>query len=432
MDDLGENYFTFQIEEMYYPHQKNNENFYNENNKSDEQKIISTGENHNSNNLKSEKNEQNINPLLLNSQNNIYSNIEDMINIEKNSDNKINFNDGFYTSDIFQNKIEQPNLNRDTSNSQYNTINGKQVITTNEIITNKFNEFYQNPEIDIEKLKNMQYLKGKNKRRTNKQIELDKKNSKEVKLNKKRGRIKKKDKLKDSLKINHSKESDDNIIKKINTHYVEEIRKWLNKSFLDDQHKNFQTEKFREKNKKECFTKLSPKLISTKIKKKQILSILDTKFKDILYTNDISPKYKKYNPDNNKILIDKIYADGTQSFIIFILEMTFSEGLNYFNGQIPDSTIVSYFKNNYNYSDKLIYEFIGNFNKIGKFLEKLHKAGNENGEDTKDYLARVNVLCLNYRNSFEKKYNRSENKKNKNKENGKESNNFDENNINSN
>ena len=412
MDEFEENYFNFQFVENYYPHEKNNENFYNENNKIEDQKVPSTGENHNSNKVNSEKNDLNENQLI-NAPNNIYNNFEDIINIEKNSDNKNILGDGLVVNlDIFQNNniIEQPNLNRETHTSQYNTVNGKQIITTNEMITNKLQELYPNPEINIENLKGMQYLKVKRRRRKKSEIERDKENNKEEKVQKKPGRIKKSLKSIEQKNVNHPKESDDNIIKKINTFYVEEIRNWLNKSFLNEKFSNFQNTKYREKVKKEFFMKLSPKLISTKIKKELILKTLNTKFKDIFYYNQISSKYKNAKSDNNKQLIDKIYKEGNQIFVIFILEMTFLEGLNFFNGQIPDQDIISFFKQKYNFPDKLINDFVGNFGKIGKLLEKLYKTGVKNGEDTKDYLTRLNVLCLNYKQSFESKYNRRESK----------------------
>ena len=178
MEDYEEKYFGFHIGIEDYYNEKKNENFYNESNKNEEQKIVSTGENHNSNNLKFEKHEINyINENhLINGSNNIYNNLEEIINEEKNSDNKnlINNDAVLMNSDIFQdnNKIELLNLNRDTYNSQ--TINGKQIITTNEMITNKLQELFNNSEINMDKLKDMQMLKKKKKRRTKKEIERDK------------------------------------------------------------------------------------------------------------------------------------------------------------------------------------------------------------------------------------------------------------------
>ena len=416
MEDYEEKYFGFHIGIEDYYNEKKNENFYNESNKNEEQKIVSTGENHNSNNLKFEKHEINyINENnLINGSNNIYNNLEEIINEEKNSDNKnlINNDAVLMNSDIFQdnNKIELLNLNRDTYNSQ--TINGKQIITTNEMISNKLQELFNNSEINMDKLKDMQMLKKKKKRRTKKEIERDKTLSQEEKKqDKKKGRIKKDSEENLKSNVNHPKEADDNIVKKINTFYLEEIRKWLNKSFLDENKTNFETSKSREKNKKGIFMRLSPELISNKIKKATILNIMNTKFKDLFYSNKISLKYKKKNPEINRELINKIYKEGKESFVIFILEMKFIEGLNFFNGLIKDEQIINYFKNNYKYSEELVKKFVGNFGKIGSLLDKLYRNSDKDEAETKDYLTKINVICLNYKESFENKYDRKENKK---------------------
>ena len=416
MEDYEEKYFGFHIGIEDYYNEKKNENFYNESNKNEEQKIVSTGENHNSNNLKFEKHEINyINENnLINGSNNIYNNLEEIINEEKNSDNKnlINNDAVLMNSDIFQdnNKIELLNLNRDTYNSQ--TINGKQIITTNEMISNKLQELFNNSEINMDKLKDMQMLKKKKKRRTKKEIERDKTLSQEEKKqDKKKGRIKKDSEENLKSNVNHPKEADDNIVKKINTFYLEEIRKWLNKSFLDENKTNFETLKSREKNKKGIFMRLSPELISNKIKKATILNIMNTKFKDLFYSNKISLKYKKKNPEINRELINKIYKEGKESFVIFILEMKFIEGMNFFNGLIQDEQIINYFKNNYKYSEELVKKFVGNFGKIGSLLDKLYRNSDKDEAETKDYLTKINVICLNYKESFENKYDRKENKK---------------------
>jgi hypothetical protein len=192
---------------------------------------------------------------------------------------------------------------------------------------------------------------------------------------------------------------------------MEQVRNWMNSSFLNKNLTDFETEKVRKRDKKGLFLKLIPTLISTQIKKESIMKILDTKFRDIFYNNQLSSKYKNISPDNNKILINQIYTEKNQYFVIFILEMTFQEGLNYFNGQIQDEQIIAYFKKNYNFSDNLINKFISNFGKIGKLHDKLNKKKDKNDEELKNYLIKINVLSLNYKTSFEKKYKRSENKK---------------------
>ena len=418
MVDKEDNYFSFPYPEEYFEHEQHSINLYAES-KIEEPKNVSTGENHGSNSLKAEKND-NIDNQFINASNSIYNNLDNITNIEKNSDNKNLINEGLSLNcDILQenNRIEQPNLNNDTSISHYNTVNGRPVITTNEMMTNKLQEMFKNSEIDVDKLTNMQWIRKKRKRRTKKEIdderekEKEKEIVKETNIRKKRGRLKKDLGFKNNSNVNHPKDADDNIIKKINTFLMEQIRNWINNSFLNDNLTEFETEKVRKRNKKLLFMKLIPKIISTQIKKDSIMKILDTKFRDIFYNNQLSSKYKNISPDNNKILINQIYTEKNQYFVIFILEMTFQEGLNYFNGQIQDEQIIAYFKKKYNFSDNLINKFISNFGKIGKLHDKLNKKKDKNDEELKNYLIKINVLSLNYKTSFEKKYKRSENKK---------------------
>ena len=97
--------------------------------------------------------------------------MDNITNIEKNSDNKNINNEAISLNcDILQenNRIEQPNFNNDTSNSHYNTVNGRPVMTTNELMTNKLQEMFKNPYIDIDKISNMQFTRKKKRRRKKK------------------------------------------------------------------------------------------------------------------------------------------------------------------------------------------------------------------------------------------------------------------------
>lgn len=416
MDEDGENYINYAFDDGYFKHEKSNIDLLYEG-KFEDPKNVSTGENHNPNSLRLENNILNENQLL-NGQSNIYNNLDNIINIEKNSDNKNLVGEPpSINSDIFHYKTEQPNLNQVTSTSHYNTVNGRQIMTTNDIITNKFQEIFKDdPNINVDKLSDMQYLRKKKKRRKKNEILKENIFAKGIKLSKKKGRIKTETKNSGKIKVNHPKESDDNIYKKLNTFLIEDVRKWLNSSFLDENFTDFQTEKFRIKKKKGIFMKLCPKsenLISTKIKRELILKTLDTKFKEIFRDNKISSKYKDPNPNNNKELIDKIYEEKNQDFVMFILEMTFLEGLNFFNGQISNEYIIQYFRKHYNYNDTLINKFINNFGKIGKLYDKLLKNNDKNIEETKTYFSKINVLCLNYKNSFVEKYSRKDKEKDK-------------------
>ena len=100
-------------------------NLYTENKSKDQNNYSTEENNHNSKSLKQEKND--INEYLnANNSNIIYLNIDEMINNEKSSDNK-----------------------------NYDKNNGKKIITTNEMITNKFQEYFKNKRINVDNLKEM-------------------------------------------------------------------------------------------------------------------------------------------------------------------------------------------------------------------------------------------------------------------------------------
>ena len=382
----------------------------------DEHKLINTGENLNSNELpeKSDINNNNIINYQLGFYNLSPNSNDDYLNMDNNNFNRIiNNNEENNNPEILpDSKNIELNQNKNTT-CHVDKVNGKQIIMTNEMVSNKLTELFKTNQINIETLKEMQMLKKKKRRRTNAEIELDKKLEPEVKIEKKRGRQKKGLKIVEKLVIKHPKDADDNMAKKINTYYIEQIRSWTNKSFLD-KNMNFISDKLLKKKKDNYFYKLLPSLITTKINKESIIDLMEKKFKDIFYSYPVSKKYKS-DKDHNKNLVDKIYSENDQPFVIFILEMTFIEGLNFFNGQITDEYIINYFKNNYSFNEELILKFVQNFKKIGTFLDKLHKdnKGQINDNDLQNYIQKISVLCLNFENSFKNKYKRKESSKNK-------------------
>ena len=265
----------------------------------------------------------------------------------------------------------------------------------------------------------MQMIKKKKKRRTREEIENDKKNENPSveKVKKNRGR-KKKDALENNNeKSKHSKNADDNITKKINSCYIGEVYLWLNKSFLDSSNLNFQDENLKKKLNDNYFLKLDAKLITNTIKRKSIMKIMGQKFKDIFSTIPISPKYTKLSETTNKDLVEKIYKENNQPFVIYILDMTFLDGLNYFNGQISDENIFNHFKDKFN--KDLIQKFINNFGKIDKLFDKVYKEydGKYNINEIQDYMTQIKLLSLNYKGNFENKFDRGEKIKNDNEAN---------------
>lgn len=354
-----------------------------------------------------------------NGRNNLYlgnyskSNDDEFYSFENDNVNKNSNLERYNNSDVLQDvKIVDIKQNEVTT-LHCETINGKKINISNEFIDKKFNELFQTNVVDVVDISKMQMLKKKRRRRTKKEILKAKNSPNQVpKEGKKRGRESKTSKNKKKGDEKHSKEHDDNIIKLLNSFIFDDARKCLNKSFLDE---NMNFIKQKGKNIQEPIKKLSPKIISNSIQKKTRIEIMNKTFKEIFSSYPISIRYKYTLKSHNKDLIEKIYKEKNQHFIIYILDMTFLDCLNYFTGQITDESIIAYFKSNYNYDEEIIRKFIGNFKKIDKLFDKLYSKHikDNNIEEVKRYLERIKILALNYKESFLKKFERNETKKTK-------------------
>ena len=190
----------------------------------------------------------------------------------------------------------------------------------------------------------------------------------------------------------------------------------MNKSFIKE-NLDFEDIRLNKKYHRNYFLKLEPVLIINRIKKQIRIEILNSSFKEIFTKYPISKRYKKYSKSSNIDLIDKIYKENNQPFVKYMLDMTFSDYLNFFTGKTSTKDIINYFKENYNFDETVILKFINNFQNIDQFLKKQHeyykKKGNSD-EEIKEYLEIVNLLCLNYKKSFEDKFERNNKKNEKN------------------
>lgn len=390
----------------------NNIHVNNVNNVNNSSPIINNNENLYDNNIPY-NNEKQINNLFNFYPNEIIQNDDIHKYSNKNSNPNetcLNFGDVYLNN---QNYIEQ-NDNKKTYNTSHTVqVNGKQINTKNELITGALFDIFNIGDLNIENKSDMQFLRKKNKRRTKKEIEEENKvKNNEIKTKKKLGRRKKSElKNESESHINnkrHSKNSDDNIIKKIHSFFLESILKWINKSFIDKNH-NFQDLADRIKMKNGILRKISPKIITTNLKKKNVLQTMKRQLKDIFY-NHISKKYTKINIDENKKLIDKIYIEGNQPFVKFILNLTFLEAFNYFSGQNNGEYCRQFFLSR-NYSEEMITQFLNNLDTIRDLLCSIkYKEIDGNNEEIKDYAQRIGILCLNYFNIFNNKFERGENK----------------------
>ena len=91
-------------------------------------------------------------------------------------------------------------------------------------------------------------------------------------------------------KGNHTKFTDDNMMRKIKCHYFNHINNTLNDSL---------------KNKTNLFLKLD-NFINENLKKDYNMILMNKTIKDIYISSKISNKYKKKNDENNKQLVEKI------------------------------------------------------------------------------------------------------------------------------
>ena len=292
--------------------------------------------------------------------------------------------------------------------------NGTFITTSNALQKEVLNKYLRSTEVKEEETVGIQLSKRKRKRRTKKEVLKEKMNKKtEPKIIKKTGRRKKKgkDNLKDDAK--HSKDAFDNIVKLINTFIIHSVRIWINKSFID---KNYNFINKNKKKIKEFIKKISPKIISNNTKKNIRLEILDKTLKEIFSSNPLSKKYKKFPKNYNNNLIEIIYQKDEQPLVKFILDLSFLECLNYFNGETTDEKMTNLIKKKYNFDDLKIKEFLGNFEKIDILYDKLYKKlkeENESDEDIKKYFTKIKLVSLNYKKSFDNIFERGENKKTK-------------------
>jgi hypothetical protein len=174
---------------------------------------------------------------------------------------------------------------------------------------------------------------------------------------KNRGR-KKKDVIE---KGNHTKFTDDNMMRKIKCHFFNHINNSLNNSLTD---------------KKLSFLKLD-NLINENLKKDYNMELMNKTIKDIYINSKISNKYKNRKNDSNKELVERIYLENKEIETIKILDKEYIE---------------------------LFTELMEN--KIDKFCNEILNKEEKNGlphEQSSNFLDKMKILCIKYKDWFEKK-----------------------------
>ena len=205
---------------------------------------------------------------------------------------------------------------------------------------------------------------------------------------------KKKDKLEKGY---HTKTSEDNIMRKIKTSFINFFHNLLNKSLKD---KNLQ------------FLKLDSK-ISENLKKDFNIELLNTKLKYLYYKTSISTKYRKQIKNSfnkNKLIIKKIYEDKKENETIKILNLTIRDLFNIFIRKIRDIDYDLQMKiKDINVLDE------DEFNKINIFFDEIERQEikkNESKDEIEDYIYNIKNLCLTYEEWYANKRGRNRTKKN--------------------
>lgn len=159
-------------------------------------------------------------------------------------------------------------------------------------------------------------------------------------------------------KGNHTKFTDDNMMRKIKCHYFNHINNSLNNSL---------------KNKPPIFLKLD-NFINENLKRDYNMELMNKTIKDIYTNSKISNKYKKKNEENNKQLVEKIYSENNEVDTIQILNKTYFE---LFSELIKD--------------------------KLDEFCSEILKKEEKNGlphDQANDFSTKMKNLCMNYKEWF--------------------------------
>jgi hypothetical protein len=162
-------------------------------------------------------------------------------------------------------------------------------------------------------------------------------------------------------KGNHTKFTDDNMMRKIKCHFLNSINNKLNNSLKD---------------KKQPFLKLD-NMVNENLKRDYNMVLMNKTIKDIYLSSKISNKYKKQNNDYNKQLVEKIYLENKEIDTINILNKTYLE---------------------------LYTELLNEH--LDEFCDEIIKKEEKNGlpkEQSSCFLEKMKNLSKNYKDWFEKK-----------------------------
>ena len=181
------------------------------------------------------------------------------------------------------------------------------------------NKKYKKKEVNINSEKTIDNTKEKENNDNNDKLEEElkdsiNKNLFEVYTKSKKGRKKQSSSL---VTYIHTKYSNDNILRKIKVKFMQKLFKYINKIIIS---KN---------NKKIKLLKPLNGIISQNNSISYNVKLLNSKIKDIIISNEVNGKFKLYDKEYNKNVLDSIYKENIIE-LIDIFEMTFLEVFNQF------------------------------------------------------------------------------------------------------
>ena len=204
------------------------------------------------------------------------------------------------------------------------------------------------------------------------------------------GRKKDKDK-KNGHKGAHTKDSPDNIIRKIKSFFGKSLYLFIKRSFMHE----------------EDLLKLVID-VNKNLKKDYNEKLFITKLRDLFTDSDISVKYKLKKVKSNAELINKVYNEKKEEAVMKILDLTYIEAFNIFRRKLrPNQEISLDLKRKIEGTNFLD---MTQFYDVEVFLNKIIQEERNKGEKDEDINAYLNViinLILNFENWFEQKVGRN-------------------------
>ena len=189
-------------------------------------------------------------------------------------------------------------------------------------------------------------------------------------------------------KGNHTRDSEDNKIRKIKSFFGKSLYLFIKNSFKE----------------KTDLLKLEIG-INNDLKKDFNQKLFNTTLKDIYMKSNISEKYIHKDQNFNENLIKKIYTENKEIEVIKILNLTYGEAFDIFRRKIKKNEYI-----NPNLEKKIEGTNIldnNKFNDIENLIKKIYKDEKNKNDNIEEYINDIINLCLNYEEWFSRKMGRN-------------------------